>query len=123
MLYEADYFTEYVYRQPRTPDELQQLIEAAGAEAFSGYGCDGDTHWTPAALREWWHDRGLISEYLASRRTDWQAHDAKAGQRVAAAARSYAAYLDGELASHLRVYLFWLEERRSPTRADRLSHL
>ncbi|MEW1547813.1 hypothetical protein [Streptomyces tsukubensis] len=39
---------------------------------------------------------------------------------MAAAALEYAAYLDGEPASHVRVYLFWLAERRSPTGADRL---
>ncbi|MFJ4846714.1 MULTISPECIES: hypothetical protein [unclassified Streptomyces] len=42
---------------------------------------------------------------------------------MAAAALAYADYLDGELAAHLRVYLFWLEERRSPTAADRLPTL
>ncbi|MFI0943603.1 hypothetical protein [Streptomyces sp. NPDC021020] len=39
---------------------------------------------------------------------------------MAAAALEYAAYIEGELASRLRVYLFWLEERRSPTATDRL---
>ncbi|MFI8963984.1 hypothetical protein ACIGO8_17925 [Streptomyces sp. NPDC053493] len=42
---------------------------------------------------------------------------------MATAAENYAAYLDGELAEHLRVYLFWIEERRSPTTADRLPQL
>ncbi|MER7801091.1 ferredoxin [Streptomyces parvulus] len=123
VLYEADHFTEYVYRQPRTAEELADLVEAAEAEAFGGYGCDGDAHWTPAAVREWWRDRGRIREYLADRRADWEADDAKAGQGVAGAAARYAAYLDGELACHLRVYLFRLEKRRSPTPADRLPQL
>ncbi|WP_237546458.1 hypothetical protein [Streptomyces sp. SID5606] len=87
MLYEADHFTEYVYRQPRTAEELADLVEAAEAEAFGGYGCDGDAHWTPAAVREWWRDRGRIREYLAGRRADWEADDAKAGQGVAAPLR------------------------------------
>ncbi|APE19576.1 ferredoxin [Streptomyces venezuelae] len=123
VLYEADHLTEYVYRQPRTPQELQQMVDAAEAEVFSGYGCDGDAHWTPDAVREWWRDRGRIAEYLAKRRPDWAADDAKAGQGVAEAALNYARYLDGDLAAHLRVYLFWLEERRSPTLADRLPQL
>ncbi|MET7509379.1 ferredoxin [Streptomyces albidoflavus] len=123
VLYEADHFTEYVYRQPRTPGELRQLVDAAEAEAFSGYGCDGDAHWTPDAVRAWWRDRGRIREYLADRRADWEADDAKAGQGVAAAAREYAAYLDGDLAAHLRGYLFRLEEHRSPTATDRLPRL
>ncbi|TQJ85442.1 hypothetical protein [Streptomyces sp. SLBN-31] len=58
-----------------------------------------------------------------SRRAVWEADDAKAGQGVASAAEDCAAYLDGELAAHLRTCLFWLEERRSPTEADRLPHL
>ena len=123
MLYEADHFTEYVYRQPRTPEGLRQLVDAAEAEAFRGYGCDGDAHWTPEAVREWWRDRGRVREYLANRRADWEADDVKAGQGVAAAALEYAAYLDRDLAAHLRVYLFWLEERRSPTAEDRLPRL
>ncbi|MFI5533014.1 ferredoxin [Kitasatospora sp. NPDC051853] len=123
VLYEADCFTEYVYRQPRTPRELQDLVDAAGAEVFSSYACDGDTHWTPAAVREWWRDRGRVKEYLSAHRTDWEADDAKAGQGVAAAAEAYAAYLDGELADHLRVYLFRLHERRSPVAGDRLPQL
>jgi hypothetical protein len=36
---------------------------------------------------------------------------------VAAAALKYAAYLDGDLAAYLRVYLFWLEERCSSRNA------
>ncbi len=93
---------------------MQRRLRPSPATAVTG-----DTHWTPAAVREWWRDRGHIREYLANRRADWEADDAKAGQGVAAAALKYAAYLDGELASHLRVYLFWLEE---PV-ADRLPQL
>ncbi|MEV4943396.1 ferredoxin [Streptomyces zaomyceticus] len=123
VLYEAEHFTEYVYRQPRTPEELRQLVDAAEAETFRGYGRDGDTHWTPEAVREWWRDRGRIKEYLANRRADWEADDAKAGQGVAEAALEYAAYLDGDLTAHLRVYLFWLEEQRSHTAEERLPRL
>jgi hypothetical protein len=35
----------------------------------------------------------------------------------------YAAYIEGELAQHLRVYMFWLEERRSPGPMERLPPL
>ncbi|WP_018529035.1 MULTISPECIES: hypothetical protein [unclassified Streptomyces] len=123
MLYEGDHFTEYVYQQPRSVEELRQLIDAAEAEAFSGYGCDGDDHWTPAAVREWRRDRGRIREYLADRRGAWEAHDEKSAQGTAPAARDYATYLDGDLAAHLRAYLFWLDERRPPTLTDRLPPL
>ncbi|QFG24622.1 ferredoxin [Actinomadura sp. WMMB 499] len=120
VLYEAEHFTEYVYRQPRTPEELRHLVAAADEEVFAGYGRDGDEHWTPAAVREWWRNRGRIREYLADHQHVWEEDDAKSGQGTAAAARNYAAYIDGELAAHLRVYLFFLEERRSPAPGDRL---
>lgn len=114
VLYEGDYFTEYVYRQPRTPGQLQDLVDAAESDPCAGYGCDGDEYWTPSAVREWWRDRGRVREYLTDRRGLWEADDAKSGQGTAAAALDYAAYLDGELAAHLRVYLFWLDRRRAP---------
>ncbi|GIH22744.1 hypothetical protein Aph01nite_10540 [Acrocarpospora phusangensis] len=123
VLYEGEYFSEYVYRQPRTAEELQQLVDAADADPWAGYGCDGDEHWTLAAVREWWRDRGRVREYLVDRRGEWEADDEKSGQGTAAAALDYASYLDGELASHLRIYLYWLDERRSPTPTDRLPEL
>ncbi|CAM5312084.1 Ferredoxin OS=Streptomyces microflavus OX=1919 GN=HUT09_31610 PE=4 SV=1 [Streptomyces microflavus] len=89
-------------------------------EVFSAYGCDGDDHWTPETVREWWRDRARVTAYLAARRPVWDADDEKSGQGTAAAGEACAAYLDGELAAHLRAYLFWLDERRSPTAADRL---
>jgi hypothetical protein len=42
---------------------------------------------------------------------------------VARPGPDHAAYLNGELAAHLRACLFWLDERRSPMAADRLPYL
>ncbi|MEU9030693.1 ferredoxin [Streptomyces sp. NPDC048383] len=116
VLYEVRYFAEYVYRQPRTTEELWQRVGAAEDDPMMGYGygygygCDGDVHWTPTAVREWWRDRGRIREYLAIQRRRFEADDVKSGQRTPAAARDYAAYLAGDLVPHLRAYLFWLED-------------
>nr|WP_119611597.1 ferredoxin [Streptomyces acidiscabies] len=123
VLYEAEHFTEYVYRQPRTPEELRRLVTGAENDPFAGYGCDGDEHWTPAAVREWWAERGRVREYLARHGDAWEADDERAGQGVAAAVREYAAYLDGELALDLRLYLFRLDERRAPGSTKRLPEL
>ncbi|MET8495886.1 ferredoxin [Streptomyces microflavus] len=123
VLHEGRHFTEYVWRQPRTAAELQQLAAAAEAEVFSAQGCDGDDHWTPETVREWWRDRARITAYPAARRPVREADDERSGQGTAAAADAYAAYLDGELAAHLRACLFWLDERRPPTAADRLPQL
>ncbi|NEC49707.1 hypothetical protein G3I18_14140 [Actinospica acidiphila] len=49
VLYGGQYVTEYVYRRPRTPAETARLVEAAAHDPALGYGCDGDSHWTPVA--------------------------------------------------------------------------
>ncbi|MCC3768937.1 ferredoxin [Streptomyces sp. UNOC14_S4] len=123
VLYGGPHLTEYVYRQPRTPTETARLAEAAAEDPFQGYGCDGDARWTPATVREWWHDRGHVTRYLSGMRSEWEAMDAARSQGLAAAARDFAAYLAGDLAQDLRVYLYWLEERRSPGPDDRLPEL
>lgn len=120
VLYEAEYFSEYVYRQPRDVAGLRQLVDAATEDPFGEYACDGDDHWTPATVRDWWRDRGRVLEYLRRERRSWEEHDRSFDQGTAAAAREYSAYIDGELGTHLRVYLFQLEEGRSPTPAERL---
>ncbi len=115
--------SEYVYRQPRTPAETAQLVEAAECDPFLGYGCDGDAHWTPRAVREWWRDRGRIVQYLSDGMSEWDDSDARAGQGVAAAVQDYESYMTGSLATDLRIYLYWLEEGRSPGHGDRLPEL
>ncbi|MFJ6137058.1 ferredoxin [Kitasatospora sp. NPDC092286] len=117
VLYGGEYLTEYVYRQPRTPAEVARLVEAADCDPFLGYGCDGDAHWTPEAVREWWRDRGRITQYLSGH--DWASID-WAEQGVEAAVRDYETYMAGGLATDLRIYLYRLEEGRSPALEDPL---
>ncbi|MFG1665975.1 ferredoxin [Streptomyces sp. Y7] len=120
VLYGGEYLTEYVYRQPRTRAETARLVEAADCDPFLGYGCDGDSRWTPGAVREWWSDRRRITHYLSTQ--DWEAIDWPQ-QRVAHAVRDYESYLAGRLATDLRIYLHWLEEGRSPAAGERLPDL
>lgn len=47
----------FVWRQPRDAHELTALLEGARSDPFSGYGDDGDDHWTPQLVRDWWTDR------------------------------------------------------------------
>ncbi|MEU1619655.1 ferredoxin [Streptomyces sp. NPDC005722] len=122
VLYGGEYLTEYVYRQPRTPDELARLVEAADEDPFAGYACDGDAHWTVESVREWWRERGRITSYLSAGEHRWEEAD-WAGQGLAASVADYAAYIADGLAADLRVYLHWLEERISPTPGDRLPRL
>lgn len=54
---------EFVYRQPTTPAQVHALICAADCEPFKGYGGDGDDHWSPSAVRDWWRDRARVREW------------------------------------------------------------
>ncbi|MFJ9457425.1 hypothetical protein ACIRST_20340 [Kitasatospora sp. NPDC101447] len=53
----------------------------------------------------------------------WDEGDDRSGQGIAAAVRDFERYIADGLATDLRVYLHWLEERRSPTPEDRLPDL
>ncbi|WP_405582787.1 hypothetical protein [Streptomyces sp. NBC_01190] len=108
------FHNEYVYRQPRTPTEVLAVVEAAWSDPYSGYAYDGDEHWTPSAVREWWKDRGRVRAYVDALAAHW-ADSARADEREAAAGlREYGAYLRCGLAADLRRYLFRLEEGDYP---------
>ena len=49
--------SEFVWRQPRNPDEVRAVLDAAYQEPFDGYNWDGDDHWTPELVMEWWTGR------------------------------------------------------------------
>ncbi|WP_268220270.1 ferredoxin [Streptomyces sp. EMB24] len=100
VLYGGQYLTEYVYRQPRRPADTARLVEVATDHPVLGYGCDGDSHWTPVAVRERWRDRGRITEYLSAH--DWD-DVGWARQGVATAGRDYESCLAGSLAADLRI--------------------
>jgi hypothetical protein len=119
----GDEFTEFVYRQPRTPTELAALAAAAWEDPFGGYGCDGDDRWTPETVRTWWRERNRVVQYVEQQHQQWNASDRTEEQEAAAGLRDFASYLAGPLDADLRIYLFWLMERRSPNSGDRLPSL
>ncbi|MFJ2651185.1 ferredoxin [Streptomyces sp. NPDC087420] len=123
VLYGGEYLTEYVYRQPKAPADTALLIEAADQDPLLGYGCDGDSRWTPEAVREWWSERGRVTCYLSDNRSAWDESEVKWGQGIGAALRDFESYIAGGLATDLRISLYWLEELRSPSPDDRLPEL
>ncbi|MFI5527248.1 ferredoxin [Kitasatospora sp. NPDC051853] len=129
VLYGDDYFGEYVYRQPRTPGEAADVLVAIEEEPWGGYNCDGDQRWTPDLVREWWRDRGRVLEYLRDQSREWERIDTMdPRQHTVEGVRDFAAYItggtdSGSLETDLRTYLYWLEERRSPTPDDLLPDL
>ncbi|MEU2508931.1 ferredoxin [Streptomyces sp. NPDC007863] len=94
--YGGPYFTEYVYRQPCTPDEVQDLLGAVEAEPMDGCAWDGDRRWTPGAVREWWRNRQRVLEYLHSQVHEWKRYDQWIpNQRAVEGTLDFEAYIAG----------------------------
>jgi hypothetical protein len=106
---------EFVHRQPANPREVAGLVEIACEEPMGGYAWDGDEHWTPQAVRDWWDGREAIRAWIASEVED--------DQNEPEALRRYAAYLGDGLENYLRGYLFWLLEKREPRMGEPLPTL
>lgn len=123
VLYGGEFLTEFVYRQPRTPTEVSRLAEAARTDPFGGYGHDGDTRWTPDTVRAWWHGRHRIGRHLDELRQQWTQCNHPDEREAITGLHDFASYLTGPLEGHLRIYLYWLLEHRSPTPNDRLPDL
>jgi hypothetical protein len=122
VIYGGKYFTEYVFRQPRDADEVAGLVDAAEADPLQGYAYDGDDHWTPEAVRAWWHGRQHVVEGLTATLelldTEHELeHDAAQGLR------DYLAYLENGLENDLRAYVFRLETGRYPLPGEQLPEL
>ncbi|GHJ47192.1 hypothetical protein Cs7R123_45340 [Catellatospora sp. TT07R-123] len=113
VLYDDD-GQEFVYRQPVDHAQLHAVLSAAVAEVCSGYAADGDDHWTPSSVREWWCDRRFVLDWInqASRNAD--------EPDLLAGLTDYARHIATDLETYLRCYSFWLDNRRPPQPDDRL---
>ena len=115
-----DYDQEFVYRQPRNVDELLDVLDGAWRDPCFGWACDGDEHWTLELVREWWRERARLEEWIQGKIAAWVDAEAYDAREAVVGLRDYSDYLRGDLEGHLRVYAFWLEERRSPNSSDAL---
>ncbi len=95
---------EFVWRQPRTVDELRAVLDAACQDPFAGYAADGDDHWTPDLVIQWWDERERVIRWLTS---EVVAKELGAGGYMAA----FRDYLDGPLHDDLLRYADWLAAR------------
>ncbi|MEU3775223.1 ferredoxin [Streptomyces sp. NPDC032472] len=112
VLYDDDHGQEFVYRQPRTVAETHDLICAAEADPFAGYGADGELHWTPELVRDWWRERGRVREWAVGVARTWSGSASPYEREAALGAREYIAHIDSGLGDCLRGYVFWLAEGR-----------
>jgi hypothetical protein len=108
---------------PRCRLEVLQVLFGAWNDPFRGWACDGDRHWTPQLVREWWRDRRRVAEWIEEDLRVWSASTREDEREAAAGLIDYASYLDGELEVDLRRYVRWLEEHRSPTPDETLPRI
>ncbi|MFI1280982.1 ferredoxin [Streptomyces sp. NPDC020858] len=111
----------FVFRQPIDAAAVECVVRAAQLDCYLGFAHDGDQHWTVPEVRRWWRERRRIAEWINDVLPKWTADTGNPA--AAAGLRAYAAYLGGELAEDLRLYAFWLDQRRSPTPEERLPEL
>ncbi|WP_228836883.1 ferredoxin [Nocardia brasiliensis] len=121
VLYGGQYYSEFVYRQPKSPSEVEALLRAAWDDPYGGYACDGDSQWTPAAVRAWWSSRGKVEEHLTELLAEFTKEGAHPDDAdVAAGIRDFRTYLATDLENDLRAYVFRLEQGRYPAADDPL---
>lgn len=123
ILYDDEYGQEFVYRQPRTPEETHRVMAAAWQDPMGGFECDGDAHWTPELVRDWWRDRGRVREWAVALDRTWSVSEDEYRREAAGGARAYVAHIDGDLGHHLRGYVFRLAEGRPARQGEALPGL
>jgi hypothetical protein len=99
---------EFICRQPHTVAELRAVLDAACQDPFHGYAADGDEHWTPDLVMEWWDQRERVIEWLASK----DAPELRASDgNIARTLDDFRSYLQGALHDDLQRYADWLSQR------------
>ncbi|GIG58263.1 hypothetical protein Lfu02_26350 [Longispora fulva] len=104
VLYGGEYFTEYIFRQPRGADEVQGVMEAARLDPFAGYACDGNDHWTPPSVRAWWESRSWVIDSVTESLRVLESEERAASRDAAEGARQFLAYIGTGLEDDLRAY-------------------
>jgi hypothetical protein len=123
VIYGGEHFTEYIFRQPRDPDEVAGLVVAAQEDPFAGYASNGDDHWTPEAVRNWWHSRQRVIDSVSASLEVLDAEDRDASRDAAQGLREFLSHLESGLEPELRAYIFRLEAGRYPALGEHLPEL
>jgi hypothetical protein len=118
---------EFIFHQPRSQEEVYQLVAAAYVDPFIGYGCDGNDRWISHSVREWWRGRqdllNWIVEQLRNPESQSRTHENYVEQNQVEALHDFEQYFATGLHDYLRAYVFFLEERRVPQESDPLPWL
>lgn len=114
---------EFVFRQPVNHYEVRQVLEAARDDPFQGYGADGDAHWSYDRVKEWWSRRHELKAEINVRYREQLALDGQKNYTYFASLLRWRDYLETGVHTYLRVYVFFLLERRIPAQDDHLPNL
>ncbi|MEU8662613.1 hypothetical protein [Actinoplanes philippinensis] len=123
IVYEDEFGSEIVYRQPRNAVEAHLVLTAAWNDPYRAYAVDGDEHWTLSLVREWWADRTRLMSWIDDLRQRWSSSERADERDNAAGLSDFAGYVESGLETDLRVYGFWLDNRRPPRPAEALPQL
>jgi hypothetical protein len=110
----------FVWRQPRSDTETLSLMTGCSSDPFSGFAWDGDQHWTPALVRQWWSERENRTQAVAAAVQDVASFN-HYPENIGTA---YLTYLNGDaIVRDLRRYVFYLTEGRYPEDEENLPHV
>ena len=115
---------EFIFRQPRSEEELRQVIYAGMVDPFDEYGFDGHRRWTVVSVRQWWKDRQRVVKWIEKYADypEWHCHEYGKQQQPVALAE-FQLHLHHELAYFLRTFNFFLDNGRCSKADDRLPDL
>ena len=114
---------EFIAVQPRTRDEVEQILNAARVEVFDGYGRDGNQFWTLELIREWWARRGELLRWVRGQIRAPVFDDTPPYTGYSTALLRFEHYVQHGLADHLRYYAWFLEQRRGTAEPNRLPEI
>ncbi|WP_433663652.1 ferredoxin [Nocardia sp. CA-128927] len=112
IVYQDDFGSEVVFRQPQNASQVQSVLSAAWTDPFRGYACDGDNHWNLELIRTWWADRARLTEWIDKAHRTWSSSNNGAEREAAQGLRTYRHYLNTGLETYLQDYGFWLDNHR-----------
>ncbi|MEH0154112.1 hypothetical protein V6R21_08170 [Limibacter armeniacum] len=60
-------YYEFIFKQPLSTIELNQIKNAADIDPFGGYYFDGNNYWTNERIITWWSKIEIVIEYMIDR--------------------------------------------------------
>ncbi len=119
---------EFYWKPPCTEEEYADCITAMWCDEIDSYGVDGNDHWSPQLVAEWWDRRGELIDWAKDRyrctsedaRTFWTDKGGMTDRQVLS---QYIDSIENEAEDYLRSYIFLLLEGRPARIGDSLPRI